>query len=330
MGFCVVPRVSSVEVLVEHFRLADEMGIEYGWLADQTFSPSAYSVLTLAAYLTKRIKLGTSVTNPYTRHPVIHATTGAVIDELSNGRFMLGIGAGDESSIKSLGLGYDKPVSMVRETVEAVRRLLRGEKVTCRGKALNISNVRLMFKPKRVFPIHVGARGPRMLRLAGEIGDGVLIDASNPVEAKIALTEIRKGLDKAGKKQEEIEITATVVFAVDEDSEKAREKIKWLVALIAASALPEVLERHEIHPDFVKLLKVHLERKGLEGVSELVKNEMIDAFALVGSPEECIAKIEEMTKTGVSHVALGIMDLAGADVRHQVKLVGEKILPHFK
>ena len=210
IGFCIVPRVSSVEELAEHFKLADEMGVEYGWLADQTFSPSAYSILTLSAYITKRIKLGTAVTNPYTRHPIIHASTGAAIDELSEGRFILGIGAGDESSMKSVGIEYDKPVRMVRETVETVRRLLRGEKVTYRGKALSLSNVRLMFKPKRVYPIHIGARGPKMLRLAGEIGDGVLVDASNPLEAKMALVEIREGLKRAGKKPEEAEITATV------------------------------------------------------------------------------------------------------------------------
>ena len=129
IGFCIIPKWSAGET-AGVFKLADDLGVEYGWIADQTFTTSIYPVLALAAHMTKRIRLGTCVTNPYVCHPAFHANAGANIDELSKGRFILGIGAGDATTIRSLGLKYERPAQTVRESVEVIRRLLRGEKVT--------------------------------------------------------------------------------------------------------------------------------------------------------------------------------------------------------
>ena len=329
IGFCIIPKWSARQT-AGVFKLANDLGVEYGWLADQTFTTSIYPVLTLAAYLTKRIKLGTCVTNPYVCHPAFHANAGANIDELSRGRFTLGIGAGDSTTIRSLGLRYERPVQMVKESVEVIRRLLGGEKVSFKGKALRVSNAQLMFKPRGVFPIYIGGRGPMMLRLAGEIADGVLTDTANPIETRIALTEFRKGLEGANRARGEVQVMSAVCFAVDEDSQVAKDKIKWLAALVAASVLPEVLERNSIPRRDVEALRAHLARKGVEGVASFVTEEMTEAFAIAGSPRECVAKIESMERVGVSHLAAGILDPRIEDVRRQIRLVARKILPHFQ
>ncbi|HJX23454.1 MAG TPA: 5,10-methylenetetrahydromethanopterin reductase [Candidatus Bathyarchaeia archaeon] len=329
IGFCIIPKWSAGET-AGVFKLAEDLGFEYGWLADQTFTTSVYPVLTLSAYITKRIKLGTSVTNPYVCHPVFHANAGANIDELSNGRFILGIGAGDATTIRSLGLRYERPTQMVKESVEVIRRLLGGEKFTFEGKALKVSNAQLMFKPRGVFPIYVGGRGPKMLRLAGEIADGVLTDTANPIETRVALAEFRKGLEEAHRTTEDVQVMSAVCFAVDEDSQIAKDKIKWLAAFVAASVLPEGLERNSIPLRDVEVLRAHLTKKGVEGVASLVTEGMTEAFAIAGSPRECVTKIESMEKVGVSHLAAGILDPKIEDARRQIRLVAKKILPHFQ
>ncbi|OGD45911.1 hypothetical protein A3K70_00460 [Candidatus Bathyarchaeota archaeon RBG_16_48_13] len=313
-----------------YFKLAEDLGLEYGWGADQTFSPSIYSLLTLSAHLTKHIKLGTSVTNPYSRHPVIHATSGAAIDELSGGRFILGLGAGEKSAIESLGIERPKTKQMLRESVEIIRRLLKGEKVTYDGELLSLSNVKLMFQPRRVFPIYVGARGPKTLQLAGEIGDGVLIDVCDPTEGKIAIAETNKGIEKAGKKPGETEIISAVSFAVDEDPEKAKNKVKWLAAVIAASVPQEVLDRHDISLSQIRALKEHLGKKGTHDIEPLVTKEMLETFTLAGSPRQCVARIETMERAGFSQIDLVIIDTVHENIQHQIKLLAEKILPHVK
>jgi 5,10-methylenetetrahydromethanopterin reductase len=299
IGFCVVPK-GSVRDTAEYFRLADEMGLEYGGLADQTFSSSIYPILTQAASLTRRIKLGTCVTNPYTCHPLIHANAGSLLDEFSGGRFILGMGAGDETTIRSLGINYYKPLKMVRESVEAIRLLLAGKKSNYEGEILRVSNAKLLHKPRRLFPIYIGAKGPKMLQLAGEIGDGVLIDAIHPLEVKIALTEIKKGVEKRGKSGRNPEVIAVTIFSLDEDSRRATNNVKWIVALATVNVLPEVLERHDIFADKVSALRKYLREKGPSGVSNLVTGEMIDAFSIAGSPEECVEKIEGLYNAGVS------------------------------
>lgn len=328
IGFGVLGMGSPIET-AEQFKLAEDLGIEYGWVADQTFAPSIYSILTLAAYRTERIKIGTSVTNPYSRHPVIHATTGAAIDELSGGRFIQGLGAGEDTAIKSIGIPHTKTRETLKETVEVIRMLLRGEKVSYSGQVLTLSNVQLMFKPKRVYPIYVGARGPKTLQLAGKIGDGVLIDVCDPLEGKIAIAETKKGIEKSGKKTSEKELIAAVSFAVNEDDEKARDKVKWLAAVIAASVPQEVLDRHNITQSQIKALKEHLSKKGTYDVAPLVTEDMIRTFTMAGSPKECIARIEAMEKAGFSQIDLVIIDTLNENIQQQIKLLAEKILPSF-
>ena len=145
--------------------------------------------------MTNKISLGTGVTNPYTRNAAIIASSIASINELSGGRAILGIGPGDKATFDKMGIDWDKPLTKVRESVQAIRAFLAREQVNQAG----FKGAQMSFAAGKI-PIYIGAQGPKMLELAGAIADGVLINASHPEDFKFAVPVIRQGAEKAGRK----------------------------------------------------------------------------------------------------------------------------------
>lgn len=328
-GFLTVPRW-PLEETISHYRLAEEKGFDYVWVADYANSRSLYPVLTMTALNTKRIKFGPCVTNPFTRHPAVTATSIATLNELSGGRVVLGIGAGDETILRSLGITRKTPIATMREAVAVIRKIMGGEKVDYTGKTFKISDFSLFYKPERVAPIYIGARGRRMLQLAGEIGDGVLMDLSHPVEVKIALDEVRKGAKKTGGKTEGLDLATSAIFSVASDAEKAKDSVRWIVALIASNASPNMLERHDIDIESVKALRDALQKEGLEKAAEMTTEEMLEAFSISGSVDFCVGMLEKLERTGLTQIVLSNVDFQSARVREQLELLDKSILPHFR
>ncbi|MEM2896890.1 MAG: LLM class flavin-dependent oxidoreductase, partial [Candidatus Bathyarchaeia archaeon] len=183
-----------VSHLTKYLSLAEQYGFDFGWVAEFPNIRELYSTLSLAAVKTKRIKLGPCTTNPYLRHPLVTASSIATLDEISNGRAVLGIAAGDYATMKSLNIIREAPLKMMKESVGLIRKALIGGRFDFEGEILNVSNFQLIHPPKSMIPIYIGARGPLMLRLAGEIGDGVIIDASHPDEVELSLKNVKVGL----------------------------------------------------------------------------------------------------------------------------------------
>ena len=328
-GFLTIPRW-PLEETISHYRLAEEKGFDYVWVADYANSRSLYPVLTMTALNTKRIKFGPCVTNPFTRHPAITATSIATLNELSGGRVVLGIGAGDETILKSLGITRKIMITTMRETVAVIRKIMGGEKVVYTGKTLQISDFSLFYKPKRVAPVYIGARGRGMLQLAGEIGDGVLMDLSHPVEVKIALDEVRKGAKKTGRKVDDMDLATSAIFSVASDVEKAKDSVRWIVALIASNASPDVLERHDIDIESAKTLRDALQKEGLEKAAKMTTEEMLKAFSISGNADFCVDTLEKLEKTGLTQIVCMNVDSQIARVKEQLELLDKSILPHFR
>jgi len=319
-----------LQEIIKIYSYAEKLGIQYGWIADYANAINPYSVLTALALNTNKMRLGTGVTNPYTRSPCITASAIATIDEASNGRAILGIGAGDETLLKSAGITRESPPTMVKESVEVIRLILKGEPVNYSGKIIKLSGFTLMFKPKRVVPIYIGARSPKMLQLAGEIGDGVLLDLSHHFEVKLSLEEVKKGITKAGKKISDMVLATAALFGVSKKEEEAWNSVRWCVALIAASTNPKVLERHGISVDDAKKVKEALEKGGLSQAEPLVTEEMLEAFSISGKPEHCIERIEELIKTGLNQINLAIIDFNLENIPKHLELFHKEVKPHFE
>ena len=148
---------------------------------------------------TGQIKLGLGNTNPYSRHPAVIALAAATLSENSNGRIVLALGAGGPGQLKPIGIEtWRRPLLAVREAVAIVRLLLSGGEKTYEGKIFRMRNAQLPFEISHRIPIYVSAIGPRMLELAGEVGDGVFIAGPPLKHVRNAIDLIRKGASKSG------------------------------------------------------------------------------------------------------------------------------------
>ncbi|MCX6046843.1 MAG: LLM class flavin-dependent oxidoreductase, partial [Chloroflexi bacterium] len=154
---------------------AEAVGFDQLWVSNDLFLRSDLVILAAVAQATQRIELGTGILNPYTINPAEMAMLAATMDELSGNRFNLGIAAGAGEFLKWVGIEQAKPLAATRETILAVRQLLAGERVAMQGEFLQwTGEAYLRFAAPRITPIYIGAMGPKMLTLAGELADGVL------------------------------------------------------------------------------------------------------------------------------------------------------------
>ena len=323
-GLELVPNI-PLEKIVKFSVMAEEGGLDTVWITDHFYNRNVYITLTAVALKTNRISLGPGVTNPYVVNPVWTASAIATLDEVSGGRAILGIGAGDRVTLEKLSIKQKTPLSAIRESVQVIRSLLSGETVNIEGKFLALKDVGLSYKPGRVVPIYIGAQGPKMLKLASEVGDGILINASNPKDFEYALKIVKEA---AGDRLGKLDIVAYTCFSVDKDREKAKKKVVPIVAFIVAGSPETVLERHGIDKGRAAEIKEALGKGDFPGAMSKVTDDMVEAFSIYGTPEDCISKIEELIKTGVTHVVFG--SPLGAKKGAALSLIAEEIVPAFK
>ncbi len=308
--------------------LAEKGGFEHIWVTDHFNNRNVHLILGLIANYTERIKLGTGVTNPYLNNPAAIASAILTLDEVSGGRAILGIGAGDKITFSYLGVEWKKPLAAIRETVEVFRRLIRGESVSYEGEFVRLRNARLNFKTKGEIPVYIGAQGPKMLELAGEIGDGILINASHPKDFERAMLHIQKGLEKSRRARNQIDIAAYTSFSVHKDSNKAKDAARPVVAFIVAGAPKGILEFHEIPYEKASEIGRKLSKGKFKEAFSMVSDEMLSAFSVCGSPDECIDKIRELQKAGISQLVAG--SPIGPNVKAAIELISKEIMPVFR
>ncbi|ADC64913.1 5,10-methylenetetrahydromethanopterin reductase [Ferroglobus placidus DSM 10642] len=328
-GIEFVPNMKYYE-LEYYVKLAEDSGFEYTWITDHYNNRNVYAMLAILALKTSKIKLGPGVTNPYHISPALTASAIATINELSEGRAVLGIGAGDKVTFERIGITWEKPLKRMREAVEIIRALHSGKPVNYDGEIFKMNGAKLDFKAGNI-PIYIGAQGPKMLQLAAELGDGVLINASHPRDFEAAKENIEAGLSKAGKSKEEFDVVAYASMSVDKDREKARNAARIVVAFIVAGSPEVIFERHGISMDDVNKVREALNNaftKGdWAGVGKAVTDEMIDCFSISGTPEDVIERIKELSKAGVTQVVAG--SPIGPDKKKSIQLIGKEIIPAF-
>ena len=241
-GIEFVPQI-PLDELVKLVKLAEDVGFEYAWITDHYNNKNVYETLALIAANTETIKMGPGVTNPYVRSPAISASAIATIDEISEGRATFGIGPGDKATFDALGIAWEKPVSTIKAAIADINTLLSGGKTEA-GAALGGAKA-----VQEHIPIYMGAQGPKMLETAGEIADGVLINASNPKDYEAAMPMIKKGIEAAGG-DKAFDVGAYTATSIGADSDAAKNAAKIVVAFIAAGSPPPVIARHGLPEGF--------------------------------------------------------------------------------
>jgi len=264
--------------------------------------------------------------NSFTDTPAAMASFACTLNEISDGRAVLGIGPGDLSTLPKLAIKAEKPVARLNEAVMQIRKLVAGEEVKKSGMAFfdydgaKLTGVTL--PGKKGIPIYIGAQGPKVLELAGTIGDGALINASNPKDFAVAIPIIKAACDKVGKKG--FDIGAYTAMSIDTNEKKARNAAKIVAAFIAAGSPPELIQRHGLDAAKVATIKGALAKFDFKTAGENVDDKTIDAFTIAGTPETVKQKCEDLTKAGVTQIIFG--SPLGPDMTTSIRLLGKYVV----
>jgi 5,10-methylenetetrahydromethanopterin reductase len=284
-------------------RMAEDAGFQDVWFPDHYFIREVYAALALAAAATTRVDLGTAVTSPYLRHPVLLASAVATLDEISEGRAIFGVGVGGHEFPSHLDVKLDKPIAACREAVDIVRRLLGGETVTARGRIFTVKDARLAFKPSRRIPVYLAARGPQMLRLAGEIADGVITHGVHANYLSFAKAQAAAGSAKAGRPPETVDLGLMGEILVTDDLRAARERLRGRCLFMAGGEYAiELVERYGLTPADVDPVRAAVRAGDLAAAALAVNDRVVDAFCIAGTGEACREIVRAAAKAGVTHI----------------------------
>src|SRR6266571_2485956 len=278
---------------VELTKLAEAQGFEYAWLFDShVLWQEVYPIFTLMAANTRTIKIGPCVTNPGTRDPTVTASALATLNAISGGRMVMGIGRGD-SARRVLG---QKPVTV--EEMEADCRLIRD---LAAGREVSYDGVKVRLKwAEHELPIWVAGYGPKALRAAGRVADGVIIQLADPAIIKWCLQFVREGAEEAGRSFDDIQIQAAAPAFISDDLEAAREQVRWFPALVSNHVV-DLLKRYDAQ-DLPKALTDYIKARDHYDYSEhaqrgaahadFVPDDVIDRFCVIGTVEQSRKRIE--------------------------------------
>jgi 5,10-methylenetetrahydromethanopterin reductase len=222
---------APVARLVERARLAEAHGYEAVWVADERFYREVYSCLGQIAAHTWNILLGPCVTDPFARHPALTAMAIATLDEMSGGRAVLGIGAGISGFVE-LGIKRVKPARAIRESIELVKALLRGETVDYHGEVVALDRGRLSFSPPRAdIPVYFASNGPLGQRVGTELADGIIMEAcASTAEVRAFRDAVWGAARRVGRDPHSIRIIARLNTCIFPDSRAARDAVRPTVA----------------------------------------------------------------------------------------------------
>jgi 5,10-methylenetetrahydromethanopterin reductase len=252
-----------------------------------------FAALSRLASETDAVRLGPGVANPYDRHPVALAGQVATLAEASGGRAVFGIGPGDPSTLRNLGLADERGLRSVLEAFTVARRLWDGERVDHDGTFV-ADSAGLNFEPPGEIPVYVGGEGPHMCRMAAKHADGLLFNGSHPDDLRWAREQVERGKAERPAESGDFELAAYASVSVAERREAAREAARPAVAFIAAGAAPPVLERHGIDGERAAKIGEHISAGRFSAAFEAVTGAMVDAFCMAGTKAEVAERMADV------------------------------------
>jgi len=299
---------------LEMARYAEERGFAEIWQADTRLARDC--VVMMSAFLThtKRLRIGSGVLPIWTRNPAVIAATWSSMWELGGkangrGRVMLGLGAWWEPIASRVGVNRRRSLKAMREYVESIRQLFTMEEVTYQGEFVQLERVKLDVAfgdtSRRDIPIYIGATGPRMLELSGEICDGVVLNYVVSVEyIRNAVELVEKGAKKVGKTLDDIDRPELLVCCLsDEDPAVAMAEGKKLVAYYLATE-PHIMKASGVSEELLEKVQSIMSWPATEEdyirASKVIPDEVVRNVMAVGTTEECRAKVGEYVNAGVT------------------------------
>ena len=305
----------------------ESYGFDIIWTGDSYFSRNPYINLALMARGAKKATIGLGATNPYTRHPVFTSTAVGTINELSGNRLVLAIGAGSKDMLAAVNYKWDDPVQRVRETIEIAKALMRGESLSYEGTFYKTSKISLppSFQNKDM-PVYVACRRRKMLKMAGEVADGIILDAAPLEYVPYAFDRLKEGAEVSRRSLRNFRFCNLLPFSISKDRELARNSVRPFVCIDLVSVSKKILELTGIRRADVDYIMETWPDWGAS--SKRVTEEMIDKFSIAGTLEECVRKFKRYIDLGVNEFLL--CTPAGPTLEGTLELTHSKIMSQFK
>lgn len=317
---CFISTGRSLDTAIERVRLAESLGYEAVYVT-HIAGRESLTVLTAYALSTERIRLGTGVVPIYSRTPATMAQTAATIDELSSGRMILGLGVSHRATVEGWhGQRIDRPVSEMREYLQIVRAILRGEDPPAGGKWS--TGFRLAgLEPRPGVPIYIAALSPGMLRLAGELADGVLLWLCNPNYIRdVVVPEVRQGRQRAGRDLEGFDIVPAVPAAVTDDPGPAFAAMRQdLLPYFALPFYRAMLERSGFGEDIAAF---DAAQGDVDGMKAAISDAFLGVLTAVGDDQSVRDGIQRYREAGATSPGIGPIPKTDFDATLRAGAVG--------
>jgi alkanesulfonate monooxygenase SsuD/methylene tetrahydromethanopterin reductase-like flavin-dependent oxidoreductase (luciferase family) len=286
---------------------AEARGFRAAWFPEITFG-DAFGPATAVATKTSRIGLGTGVVGIWSRSAVTMALQGATLNELSDGRLLLGVGLQARGYVEGWhGQRYERPVRAMREYVTILRRILSGENVTFEGEIFSVRGFQLQMQPpEQPARIYMAAIGPQMTRLAGELADGIIgYCYSAAYVRETVMPNLQAGAERAGRSLEGFDVACGFPTIVTPDG-SGLEQIKGQVMMFATagSSSPEYASSFAAAGYDVASIQERVDAGDVDGALGLVTDEMADSMTIAGSPDDVRRRIAEYRDAGLTTIAL--------------------------
>jgi probable F420-dependent oxidoreductase len=305
----------------ELVRHAERLGYADAW-SYETLQGDAFTPVAAAATLTERMRLGTAIVAAFTRPPALLAISAASVQQLSGGRFILGIGISTPTIVQQwMGIPYKLPITRLRESVAAIRAAFAGQKVSADGKTVKINGFRLGVPLETPPPIYIGAQGEQMLRTAGELGDGAIVNYITPETFPRLLGYIREGAAKAGKPSNNIDIACRILVAIDREEEIVRENLRReLTAYVTVPQYNKYFRSIGYENEAAAALEAWNAGDRKKALS-LMPDHMVESIFVFGTPERIVARLRDYEKAGITSTALQFTSFASTPEEKRSRII---------
>ena len=321
---------------IEQVKLAERLGFHAFFHNDKKWARDPFARLGAATQVTQRIGLGTSVVDPYTRHPAVTAQACATLAEMAGGRLRVVMGSG--SHFETLpGFGSPRPVAALREAARLMRALWAGDKITLDGQVIKFRDGALDWKPSEVPPLYIASRGPQILKLAGEIAEGILIGSfATPSGIEYAKQHIGKGLATAGREWHDIRMCSWIYLSLlDREDEAVPEGIRrgvsfafWssrkVLSAMADALAPDITDEFRT---FMREAPHEWSAEIMAQLRRLIPRGIIDSLAVVGTAPQIAERLRKLEAAGIEEVIVWPFPKEGQTTEEFMDKLAREVLP---
>ncbi len=317
------PGAPKIPEMVRLAQRAEARGFDSAWFAETRITRDGVTPLAAMAAATDRIKIGSAIVNVYTRGPVLLACTFTTLEELAPGRILMGLGAGSPAVLGPQGIEFKKPLTRMREYVSVIQPLMRGEEVTFTGETVSVDGARIedilsasdgAAGATPAIPLYLGVTGPRALEFAGEVADGIILNAILPttyVERAIGL--IDQGAQRSGRSVQDIDLAMIMIASPDAVAAVGKDRARDFLA-VYLSMFPNLARETGLDEALVDAIRTAFNANGVEAAASLIDDAVVDQLCAAGSVEECRERLQAYRQAGVDLPILtpldGAMELA--------------------